>query len=168
MKVPTFKKINKITSGRKRNTKKFGHAGIWCDIIVFNDGHLLHVRSEAVAVRRRLNMVLDDYEGQMIPGYECGLHFLTFVLHLRKNPGETSTRKLTRSGFEPWPTGWEITILHLDHSCGITVGKPTPIIIGLHSMLSEQSRVAFLKLWSAYHLWSSRSALEYYNEIDII
>ena len=32
-----------------------------------------------------MNRVLDDYDGQMIPGVEFGQNFLTFVLELRKN-----------------------------------------------------------------------------------
>ena len=32
-----------------------------------------------------MNMVLDDYDGQMITEDECGSNFLTFVLQLRKN-----------------------------------------------------------------------------------
>ena len=31
-------------------------------------------------------MVLDDYDGQMIPGDECSLHFLIFVVLLRTTP----------------------------------------------------------------------------------
>ena len=42
------------------------------DIILFNDGHVLHLRSETVAIHRQMNMVSDDYDGQMIPGDECG------------------------------------------------------------------------------------------------
>ena len=52
---------------------------------LLNDGHILHIRSETVVVRRRMNMVLDDYGGQMIPGDECGSNFQTFVQRLRKN-----------------------------------------------------------------------------------
>ena len=55
-------------------------------VILFNDGHVLQLRSETVAVRRRMNMVLDYYDGQMIPGDDCGLNFLTFALQLRKTP----------------------------------------------------------------------------------
>ena len=63
-------------------------------------------------------MVLDDYDGQMSPGDECGQNVLTFVLQLRKNPAKTSTRKLTRPGIEPGPAAWEVTMLPLDHSGG--------------------------------------------------
>ena len=55
-------------------------------------GHVLQLRPETVAVRRRMNMVLGDYDGQMIPGDECRLNFLTFVLQLRKNSWKTSTK----------------------------------------------------------------------------
>ena len=36
---------------------------------LFNDGHL-HVRSEIVAVCSRLDMISDDYDGQMMTGDE--------------------------------------------------------------------------------------------------
>ena len=55
-------------------------------IILFNDGHVQHLRLETVAVRTRMNMISDDYDGQMIPRDECGPNFLTFVLQLRKAP----------------------------------------------------------------------------------
>ena len=86
-------------------------------IILFNDGPVLHLRSETVAICSWMNMVLDD--GQMIPRDKGGLNFLTFVLQLRK----TSTRKLTRSGIELGPAGWEATILPLDHSGGLQIGS---------------------------------------------
>ena len=34
------------------------------DIISFNDGNVLHPRSETIAVYRQMNMVLDDYNDQ--------------------------------------------------------------------------------------------------------
>ena len=36
--------------------------------ILFKEGHILHLKSETVAFRRRMNLVFDDYVGQMIPG----------------------------------------------------------------------------------------------------
>ena len=45
---------------------------------------------------------------QMIPGDECGPNFLTFVLQLSKNPGKTSTSKLTRPGIQPGPAALEV------------------------------------------------------------
>ena len=76
----------------------------WYDgMILFNDGHagLLHLRSETVVVHRQMNMVLDDYDGQIIPGDECGLNFLTFV-SCGKPSKKTSNRKLTRTGDRIW------------------------------------------------------------------
>ena len=66
---------------------------------VFNDGHVLHLRSEIAALRRWINMVLDYYDGQMIPEGECGPHFLA----LSYNLGKASTRKLTQPGIDPEP-----------------------------------------------------------------
>ena len=65
----------------------------WSDIL-FNDGHVLHLRSETVAVRRRMNVVLDENDCQMIPGDECGLNVLTFALQLRKPPGENFNQEI--------------------------------------------------------------------------
>ena len=39
---------------------------------------------EAVAVHKRMNMVSNDYNGQMITGNDCGPNFLTLDLQLRK------------------------------------------------------------------------------------
>ena len=78
---------------------------------LFNDGHVLQLRSETVAVRRRMNMLLYDYDGQMIPGDECGLKFLTFVVQLRKNPRKASTRKMIQLGIEPGLDAWQATTL---------------------------------------------------------
>ena len=38
-------------------------------------------------------MVLVGYDEEMVPGDECGLNFLTFVLQLRKNPGKTLSQE---------------------------------------------------------------------------
>ena len=54
--------------------------------------------SETVAVLRRMNMFLDDYNGQMIPGDECRLNFLTFVLQLRKNFGRNLNQEVDPTG----------------------------------------------------------------------
>ena len=35
---------------------------------LFNDDHEQHLRSESVAVHKLMNIVLDDIDGQMIPG----------------------------------------------------------------------------------------------------
>ena len=38
------------------------------NLIFINDGHVLHLRSEIIAINRWMNMVLSDNDGQMIPG----------------------------------------------------------------------------------------------------
>ena len=43
-------------------------------------------------------MVLDDYDGQMIPGDECGPTLLTFVLQLRRNPGKKLNQEIDATG----------------------------------------------------------------------
>ena len=46
-------------------------------------------------------MILDDYDGQMISGDECGLNVMTFVLELRENPGKTQPGNLPDRGLKP-------------------------------------------------------------------
>ena len=67
-------------------------------VYLFNDGHILHLRSETVAVRRRMIMVLDDNDGQMTPGEERGLNLLKFCLQLRKTPGENFNQEIDQTG----------------------------------------------------------------------
>ena len=67
--------------------------------MIFNDGQVLFLRSETVAVHRRMNIISDDYDGQMIPEDECGPNFLTVVLQLRK------TQKKKNLNTEIDPTG---------------------------------------------------------------
>ena len=43
--------------------------------ILFNDGHVLHLRSETVVVRRRINMFCMINDAHMILRDECGLSF---------------------------------------------------------------------------------------------
>ena len=92
---------------------------MWIGIcILVNDGHVLHLRSETVADHRQMNMVLDDYDGQMIPGDEWGRNFLTFVLQLRgKKKKHKNLNQKTNStrGSNPGPLS---EILPLDHSSG--------------------------------------------------
>ena len=94
---------------RKTSKRKFNTTGnrTWApcvkgltliNIIYFTT--VLQLRSETVAAHRRMNMILDDYDGQMILGKDCGPNFLIFVLRLRK---KTWTRILTRPGNEPHP-----------------------------------------------------------------
>ena len=65
-------------------------------VILFNNGHVLHLRPETVSVDG-WGMVLDDYDSQMVSRDNC-LNFLTFVLQLRKN----SRKNLNQ---ETHPTG---------------------------------------------------------------
>ena len=58
------------------------------------DGHALHLRSETVAIFRRMNMILYDYDDQMISVDENDLNFLIFVLQLRKNPSKILNRNI--------------------------------------------------------------------------
>ena len=75
----------------------------WYSIISYNDRHVLYLRSETVAFRRRTNMVLDNHYDQVIPVEECGLNLLTFVVEEKSE--KTATKKLTRPGIEPGPAG---------------------------------------------------------------
>ena len=130
------------------------------DIILFNDGHVLHLSWETVAARRRMNIVLDDYDGQMILGDECDLHLLTFVLQLRKNSGKISTRKMTRSGTEPGPAAWKATTLLLDHSGGHEIRYfgssirvdpiPNPKYYATHWLVSKWKRkiLSWIGIWT--------------------
>ena len=53
-------------------------------IYLFTGGHVLNLRSETVAVLRRMNMTWTINDVHMIRGDECGRNFLTFVSQLRK------------------------------------------------------------------------------------
>ena len=53
-------------------------------------------KSETLAIQRWTNMVLDDYDGQVIPKDECGPNSLTFVLQLRKNSRKNLNQELTQ------------------------------------------------------------------------
>ena len=61
-------------------------ASLFCISLLFNDGHVLHLRSETIAVRRRMRNDLDDYDGQMVSRGKCGLNFLTLSFSWRKTP----------------------------------------------------------------------------------
>ena len=52
-----------------------------------------------------MNMVSDDYDGQMIglTGNECSPNFLEFVLQLNKNPGKNHNQETDPTGIEPRP-----------------------------------------------------------------
>ena len=88
-------------------------------LLLYNDGRVLQLWSETVAVRRRMLHGLGDIlwpydnRGRMWP------NFLRFVIQLRENPGKTSTKKLTRPGIEPGPAAREVPLLPLDHGGGL-------------------------------------------------
>ena len=102
--------------------------------LLFNDGHVLQLRAEIVAVHRGMIMIWMIFDGHMKPRDECGLNFQTYVLQLRKNvnqdidPTGDRTRAcsmrsndvtlrpqrykyLTPSGIEPGTPGWKAEIL---------------------------------------------------------
>ena len=79
-------------------------------IILFNDIHILQLRTETVAVCGRINIVLDD--SQMIPGTnaaEISLHLSYSWGKLQKN----LSRKLARPEIEPEIAGWEESTLFI-------------------------------------------------------
>ena len=41
---------------------------------------------------------MDDYDGQIIPGDEHGLNFLTSVLWIRENPGKNLNQEIDPTG----------------------------------------------------------------------
>ena len=59
---------------------------------------MLHLRSETVTVRIRMNMVLDDYDGQMIPEEEYDLNFQTFVLRMREHHEKNLNQETNPTG----------------------------------------------------------------------
>ena len=78
------------------------HSGYLTDWLIdwylFNDDLALQLRTETFAVRRRMNMFSDDYDGQMIPGDECSSNFLTFASQFRKNPGKILNQEIYLTG----------------------------------------------------------------------
>ena len=66
--------------------------------ILFNDGHVLQLRSEIVVIHRLMRNGLDDYDGQMISGDKYGLNFPTFILQLRENPRKNLNQEIHPSG----------------------------------------------------------------------
>ena len=63
-------------------------------VLLFNDGHILQLRSEIFAVHRWMT-----YDGHMITEDECDPNFLTFVLRLRENPGKNLNHEIDPTGF---------------------------------------------------------------------
>ena len=71
--------------------------------IILFDSNVLQLRSETVAVCRRMNVVL-DIDNHMIPA-RMRSTFPDIFLIIEENPGKTLTRKLTRPEFEPGTAG---------------------------------------------------------------
>ena len=88
----------------------------WSPFYTNYDGHVVHRRSETIAVCKCINMIWMMNEGRMIPMGERGINLLIFALQLRKISRKSSPRKLTRNGIEPGPSGWETTTLPRNHS----------------------------------------------------
>ena len=80
---------------------------------------------------------LSIMNSQMVSGDKCGLNYLTFVLQLKENPRKTSTRKLTRPGFEPTPLmrGNNIKIIHFGSS---------------KTLLNVKKRCLIYRLWRTW------------------
>ena len=89
-------------------------ANVWLLFYYFNDGHVLHLRPETVAIRRQKN-VLVDYDAQMVSGDKSGLNFLTFLLQLRETPEKHQPGNWSDRDSNPEPLD-ESTTLPLDHS----------------------------------------------------
>ena len=49
----------------------------------------------------RNEIMMDDYDGQMIFGDLVGLKLLTFIVQVRKNPKKTHPGNLSQPGIEP-------------------------------------------------------------------
>ena len=58
-------------------------------IIVFNDGHILHIWSVTVDIRRLMKMVFDYNDGQMVPEKKMWPKFPHICLRVEENPEKT-------------------------------------------------------------------------------
>ena len=63
------------------------------------------------------------------PGKYEVLHFLIFLLQLKKDPGKPSNRKLTRPGIKPKPSKWEATTLSPGHRGGLSIIKYPQLVL---------------------------------------
>ena len=75
-----------------------------------SDDDVLQLRAETAAVRKLMNMVWMIYDGHMIPGDECGLHFLTFDLNQEIDPtgDRTRVRRVRSNAVNPRPQRWSV------------------------------------------------------------
>ena len=100
---------------------------------LFNDGHILQLRWETVAARRRMIYCLDDtwwsYDnrGRMWP------KFTDICLAIEGKPRKTVNQEMTRPGIEPASAAWGVTMLPLDHSGGhISISYCARRVSGVH------------------------------------
>ena len=70
-----------------------GRNRLCCCCLLFNDGNVLQICSDTVAIRRRM-----IYDGHVITDDEYGSNFLRFVLRLRKNPGKNLNEEIDPTG----------------------------------------------------------------------
>ena len=66
-------------------------------LTLFNDGHILHLRPERLAVHG-WGLVLDYYAGQMVSGDGYGLTCLTLILQSRENSEKNFNQKIDLTG----------------------------------------------------------------------
>ena len=69
--------------------------------------------STSQVIGARNEMIMDDYDGQMMFGDLEGLKLPDIRLRGEENPKKTSPRKLSRSGIEPGPAAWQARMLPL-------------------------------------------------------
>ena len=65
-----------------------------------------------------MNMVTDNYDGQMIAEDERGPNLLTFIIQLRENPGKNLNQETGRTGHRTRECCVRGNDLPLDHSGG--------------------------------------------------
>ena len=65
-----------------------------------------------------MNMVLDDYDGKLIPGAKCRLNFLTFLLELKKDPGKNLNQEIDPIVVQTWPRWMIGSDVIPDHNSG--------------------------------------------------
>ena len=69
--------------------------------------------STSQVIGARNEMMMDDYDGQMIFGDLVGLKFPDIRLTGKENPEKTHPGNLSRPGIEPGPAAWQVRMLPL-------------------------------------------------------
>ena len=85
-------------NGRQSLQSCKGYLCCCCCCTIFNKSHVLHLKSETVVVRTRMNMAWMIYDGHMIFVDESGLNFLTFVWKLRETRGKNLNQEIDPIG----------------------------------------------------------------------